>query len=213
MEKSTKIHYSIVVIDSSFTKKTLPLISSSENSLSTFKTADLNFDMSGGCMFSTIIPGQDFIGYISVFKKSLSCVNNILPSELAALKSAEFRNPLVSYFMSIPSPIRNFTSLNLIFSSANSFSLMDENNSFTCQFFCGIMECCLNVFLGKRRIVCYNLLISSSLLQHFQYQIHHDPCTFEDRFSMADLRVNYNIFVDFDCFHEAYNVNEVFKTL
>ena len=109
--------------------------------------------------------------------------------------------------------LRNFTNLNLTFSSAKNFILLESlkhNNSLVSDSLCSEIQCSFDMCLGERRIVFQDFLNCFSSFEHLQNLPDHDSGVFEGGGSTTDLSVCDNILIDFNS-HAIKGYNTLFK--
>ena len=204
-------NHSIISTLSSLRIKALPSISFDENFSSNFSIADSSLEISGGWILNNITPGLLIAEYNIGFKKSESFVNKILFCFNAYKNKCEFFNPFEAYAMSMPSEERNFTNLNLTFSSAK--ILIDWDKSFTGHFFSSKMQGRFNMNSGQRRIIAQNFPYCLSIFKHFQNLPYHYSSAFKGQFPMTNFRVRNNILINHNGFHSHFHNNKLFKLL
>ena len=164
-------------------------------------------------MCITMTPEDNFGGNNEVFRKCLSCVSNTLFSFMDKEKSLESFSPLGPYSASKPFSIKNFTNLDLTFSSAKNFILstsLEHDNSSMRGSLCSEAQCGIDVCFGERRVVLQDFSNCFSALQHLQNLPNHDSGSFESGGSTTNLSVCNDIIIDFD-YHNLYSREEVYK--
>ncbi len=149
-------------------------------------------------------------GYKEESKKSESREMSILSSSTDNLKTSPFlivlEHNLTSYpdlFKKENNPLCTFSSnKNLILRwNLIQTSLCESSSKF---------QTSLNMLFIQRRIRLHYILDCSPSFQHLKNQINHNPSSFEGRFSMTNLRVNYDVFINFDS-HEMEKDDSLFK--
>jgi len=189
----------------------LPLNSDSFTEPNKFIKDENTASMSGGLILMNIIPLYSSGGNNRILPRCLSNDNITLPSDLASLATSSSSERKEAFFTSKPSFSSSLTTLSGTFSSEYNFGLLEDDILFLFNQLGGVINGRENRFLSEpREVVPDDFIWRYTGSKQIEDLPDHYSGIFENRNTVADFAVDYNVLVDFDS-HGYYDGKAVYK--